>query len=181
MRLSTLATVHRSPGYAIRGPCLREMHIFAFSCQTRYRIASALYPCIALVGASIRHQVRGTTWLCLAFSSHRTSKLELTCLAHDPTHTHLRVCSPARHLGWSSLAGPDPAINHNVFILVSEKENGGQKEDIKDNNNNPIETPSTNTSTNRLQTTVSVPPVHESTTTVVVCFFEPSWRHYCGG
>ena len=135
MRLSTLWL---PSGYAIRGPCLREMHIFAFSCQTRYRIASALYPCIALVGASIRHQVRGTTWLCLAFSSHRTSKLDLTCLAHDPTHTHLRVCSPARHLGWSSLAGLDPAIDHNIFILVSEKkEKGGRRKTTKTTTTTP--------------------------------------------
>lgn len=182
MRLSTLWL---SSGYAIRGPCLREMHIFAFSCQTRYRIASALYPCIALVGASIRHQVRGTTWLCLAFSSHRASnietRLDLPCTRPDP-HAPARV-QPSTPPGLV-FVGRARSGNRSQYFhpRLGEEGEGGQKEDNKDNNNNTIETPSTNTSTNRLQTTtVSVPPVHESTTTVVVCFFEPPWRHYCGG
>jgi hypothetical protein len=110
MQLSTPRQVARlcyswplSPG--------RGMHIFAFSCQTRYRIASALYPCTRPArrinpAPSPRH----TTWLdgwmagslpaCLP--EHRIEhRLDLTCLAHDPTHMQLRVCSPARLSGRS--------------------------------------------------------------------------------
>ena len=79
----------------------------------------------------------GFAWLSHRIE-HRTSKLDLTCLAHDPTHTHLRVCSPARHLGWSSLAGLDPAIDHNIFILVSEKkEKGGRRKTTKTTTTTP--------------------------------------------
>jgi hypothetical protein len=108
MQLSTPRQVARlcyswplSPG--------RGIHIFAFSCPNPvpHHICSVpLY--LALPGASIRHQVRGTQpgWMAgslpACLPEHRIEhRLDLTCLAHDPTHMQLRVCSPARLSGRS--------------------------------------------------------------------------------
>ena len=114
-------------------------------------------------------------------ASNIESRLDLPCTRPDP-HAPARV-QPSTPPGLV-FVGRARSGNRSQYFhpRLGEEGEGGQKEDNKDNNNNTIETPSTNTSTNRLQTTtVSVPPVHESTTTVVVCFFEPPWRHYCGG
>ena len=113
-------------------------------------------------------------------ASNIETRLDLPCTRPDP-HAPARV-QPSTPPGLVFVGRAQSGNRSQCFHpRLGEEGEGGQKEDNKDNNNNPIEIPSTNTSTNRLQTTVSVPPVHESTTTVVVCFFEPPWRHYCGG
>ena len=114
-------------------------------------------------------------------ASNIETRIDLPCTRPDP-HAPARV-QPSTPPGLVFVGRAQSGNRSQCFHpRLGEEGEGGQKEDNKDNNNNTIETPSTNTSTNRLQTTtVSVPPVHESTTTVVVCFFEPPWRHYCGG
>jgi hypothetical protein len=167
-------------------PLSPGMHIFAFSCQTRYRIASALYPCIALVGASIRHLLRGTTCLpaCLPAwrldhrIEHRldSSRLDLPCTRPDrPTCTCACAVQHAA-AAWVGMVGMDGPIRHHLPCLQSSswrrtrgaegRRRQRQQQPHRDSINRHIDQPFTGY--------CLVPPVHESSTTVVVCFFEPS-------
>jgi hypothetical protein len=89
----------------------KGMHIFAFSCQTRYRIASHLYPCTlpSAHQSGTKSEAHNLAACRACLPEHRTSniehRLDLTCLAHDPTHMQLRVCSPARLSGGSVWVG----------------------------------------------------------------------------
>ena len=179
MQLSTPRQVARlcyswplSPG--------RGMHIFAFSCQTRYRIASALYPCTwpCLPAASIRHQVRGTQPGCLVEHNRIEHRLDLTCLAHDPTHMQLRVCSPARLSGESVwvgvIIGMAPAWPGVIRGRKRKKKTATTTTKAATTTLTTTTGTTTSTSTNRLHTIVSsfLPLNHPLSK--VVCFFEPS-------
>jgi hypothetical protein len=103
----------KSPGYAIRGPCLRVGECTSLPFRAKPGTASHLL-CTLVLGPARRinsaPSPRHTTWLdgwmagslpaCLP--EHRIEhRLDPTCLAHDPTHMQLRVCSPARLSGRS--------------------------------------------------------------------------------
>jgi hypothetical protein len=170
------------------------MHIFAFSCQTRYRIASHLYPCTRPAPSiNPAPSPKHTTWppacrACLSIASnieHRTSniehRLDLTCLAHDPTHKQLRVCSPARLFGGSVWVG---FINGMVWpgrlaSFVEERRN----QTTTTTTVTTTTTTTTTTSTSASQTTTSTTHLHTIVSSFlplnhplskVVCFFEPS-------